>query len=149
MRSIGAATSRRGSSLRCSVRRFAPRSGRCVSPSKTSETGAPPCWRLHGQCRLRVIRYGHPSGKFSHVRCDDAESGSQFRALAATRRAVAVDDPAVGVIQALKPESRIMRYDLNDFEWTAIKPMLPNRPRGVRRAKDRRMLNLIFWVLRS
>jgi transposase len=42
-----------------------------------------------------------------------------------------------------------MRYELNDFEWTAIKPMLPNRPRGVRRAKDRRMLNLIFWVLRS
>ena len=25
-----------------------------------------------------------------------------------------------------------MRYELSDYEWTAIKPMLPNRPRGVR-----------------
>ena len=42
-----------------------------------------------------------------------------------------------------------MRYELNDFEWTAIKPMLPNKPRGVRRVNDRRVLNGIFWVLRS
>ncbi len=42
-----------------------------------------------------------------------------------------------------------MRYELSDYEWTAIKPMLPNKPRGVRRVNDRRMLNGIFWVLRS
>jgi hypothetical protein len=23
-----------------------------------------------------------------------------------------------------------MRYEPNDYEWTAIKPMLPNKPRG-------------------
>ena len=28
-----------------------------------------------------------------------------------------------------------MRYELSDYEWTAIKPMLPNKPRGVRRIK--------------
>ena len=33
----------------------------------------------------------------------------------------------VDVIQALKPEPRIMRYELSDYEWTAIKPMLPNK----------------------
>ena len=38
-----------------------------------------------------------------------------------------------------------MRYELSDYEWTAIKPMLPNKPRGVRRVNDRRVLNGIFW----
>jgi len=42
-----------------------------------------------------------------------------------------------------------MRYELADFEWTAIKPMLPNKPRGVPQVNDRRVLNGIFWVLRS
>lgn len=42
-----------------------------------------------------------------------------------------------------------MRYELSDAEWTAIKPMLPNKPRGVARVNDRRVLNGIFWVLRS
>jgi transposase len=60
-----------------------------------------------------------------------------------------IDDPAVGVIRELKPEPRIIRHVLNDFEWTAIKPMVPNKPRGLRRVNDRRVLNGIFWVLRS
>jgi len=60
-----------------------------------------------------------------------------------------VDGAAVDVIQAPKLEPRIMRYELNDYERTAIKPMLPNKPRGVRRINDRRVLNSIFWVLRS
>jgi hypothetical protein len=37
-----------------------------------------------------------------------------------------------------------MRYELSDYEWTTIKPMLPNKPRGVRRVNDRRVLNGIF-----
>jgi transposase len=37
-----------------------------------------------------------------------------------------------------------MRYELSDYEWTAIKPMLPNKPRGVLRVNDRRVLNGIF-----
>ena len=39
-----------------------------------------------------------------------------------------------------------MRYELSDFEWIAIKPMLPNKPRGVPRVNDRRTLNGIFWI---
>jgi hypothetical protein len=35
------------------------------------------------------------------------------------------------VIQAPEPGPRIMRYELTDYEWTAIKPFLPNKPRGV------------------
>jgi transposase len=42
-----------------------------------------------------------------------------------------------------------MRYALTDDDWTAIKPMLPDKPRGVQRVNDRRVLNGIFWVLRS
>jgi transposase len=60
-----------------------------------------------------------------------------------------LDAIAVNVIQAPKLELQIMRYELSDYEWTAIKPMLPNKPRGVRRVNDRRVLNGIFWVLRS
>lgn len=28
-----------------------------------------------------------------------------------------------------------MRYELADYEWVAIKPMLPNKPRGAPRVK--------------
>ena len=42
-----------------------------------------------------------------------------------------------------------MCNELTDEEWTAIKPMLPNKPRGIPRVNDRRVLNGIFWVLES
>ena len=42
-----------------------------------------------------------------------------------------------------------MRYELSDYEWSVIKSMLPNKPRGIPRVDDRRILNGIFWVLRS
>jgi transposase len=37
-----------------------------------------------------------------------------------------------------------MRYELSDYEWAAIKPMLLNKPRGVRRVNDGRVRNGIF-----
>ena len=42
-----------------------------------------------------------------------------------------------------------MRYEFSDGEWNFIQPRLPNKPRGVYRVDDRRVLNGIFWVLRS
>ena len=42
-----------------------------------------------------------------------------------------------------------MRYELSDGGWSFIRPRLPNKPRGVPRVDDRRVLNGIFWVLRS
>jgi len=42
-----------------------------------------------------------------------------------------------------------MRYELTDYEWAAIKPFLPNKPSGVPRVNDRRVLNGIVWVLHS
>ena len=41
------------------------------------------------------------------------------------------------------------RYDLTEFEWKTIQPLLPTKSRGVPRVDDRRVLNGIFWVLRS
>jgi transposase len=38
------------------------------------------------------------------------------------------------------------RYDLTDFEWRVIEPLLPKKPRGVPRVDDRRVRNGIFWV---
>jgi transposase len=48
------------------------------------------------------------------------------------------------VIQALKREPRIMRCELSEYEWSGIKPMLPNKPRGVPRLDDRRVVNGIL-----
>ena len=40
------------------------------------------------------------------------------------------------------------RYELTDFEWSIIQPLLPNKPRGVPRVDDRKVLNGIYWRLR-
>ena len=34
----------------------------------------------------------------------------------------------------------MMRYELTDYEWAAIRPMLPNKARGVCRVGDRCVL---------
>jgi len=41
------------------------------------------------------------------------------------------------------------RYELSDFSWSINGPMLPNEPRRVPRAADRRVLDGIFWRLRT
>jgi transposase len=42
-----------------------------------------------------------------------------------------------------------MRYDLTDFEWSVIEPLLPTKRHDVKPKKSRRVLNGIFWVLRT
>ena len=39
--------------------------------------------------------------------------------------------------------------EISDFEWSIIEPLLPNKPRGVERADDRKVLNGIYWRLRT
>jgi len=41
------------------------------------------------------------------------------------------------------------RYDLSETEWRLIEPLLPNKVRGVARVDDRRVINGIFYVLRT
>ncbi len=38
---------------------------------------------------------------------------------------------------------------MTDFEWSVIQPLLPTNVRGVKRVDDRRVLNGIFWRLRT
>ena len=42
-----------------------------------------------------------------------------------------------------------MRYELSDCEWSVIEPVLPKGRPGPRRKDDPRVLNGIFWVLRT
>lgn len=41
------------------------------------------------------------------------------------------------------------RFDLSEAEWAIIAPLLPNKPRGVARVDDRRVVDGIFYVLRT
>ncbi|QXZ76053.1 IS5 family transposase (plasmid) [Rhizobium sp. AB2/73] len=41
------------------------------------------------------------------------------------------------------------RYELTDHEWSIISSLLPNKPRGVPRVDDRRVLNGILWRFRT
>ncbi len=41
------------------------------------------------------------------------------------------------------------RFDLSDEEWAVIAPLLPANVRGPRRQDDRRVLNGIFYILRT
>jgi len=41
------------------------------------------------------------------------------------------------------------RFDLTDFEWLVIEPLLPTDTRGKDRVDDRRVLSGIFWRLRT
>lgn len=42
-----------------------------------------------------------------------------------------------------------MRYDLTDFEWSVIEPLLPMDRRGPKPKNNRQILNGIFWILRA
>ena len=42
-----------------------------------------------------------------------------------------------------------MRYDLTDFEWSIIEPLLPMDRRGPKPRKNRQIINGMFYVLRA
>ena len=41
------------------------------------------------------------------------------------------------------------RFELTDDEWLVIEPLLPNKPRGVPRVDDRRVIDGILWRFRT
>ena len=44
---------------------------------------------------------------------------------------------------------QVARSDMSDLEWEFIKAVLPNKTRGKKRVDDRRVINGIFYVLRT
>ena len=42
-----------------------------------------------------------------------------------------------------------MLYDLTDFEWSVIEPLLPMDRRGPKPKNNRQIINGMFWVLRT
>lgn len=46
-------------------------------------------------------------------------------------------------------EVLMARFDLSDEEWAVIEPLLPQQSRGARRGDDRKVLNGIFYILRT
>ena len=97
---------------------------------------------LHSGCLSRRISARGQSRRFCDVR--HSPLSRQQRTCG-----FAVHQVMSAVIQGVKEELRIMRYELRDLEWDVINPLLPNKPRGVPRVDDRRVLYGIFWVLRS
>jgi hypothetical protein len=110
-------------------------------------------WRLKEAAPVetsRVVRAEVRSESFAsilarpqHVRLRRSNLGS------AGCPVLPVEGIGLDVIQATKREPRIMRYELTDFEWAAIRSFLPNKPRGIPRVDDRRVLKGIFWILRA
>jgi transposase len=46
-------------------------------------------------------------------------------------------------------EVLMARFDLSDEEWAVIAPLLPEQGRGAKRGDDRKVLNGIFYILRT
>jgi hypothetical protein len=86
----------------------------------------PTTWYTRSSCAMSEV--GH-SRRFRRI-C----SMSAIRPISDLQFGVAHTE--IGVIQAPEPGPRIMRYELTDFEWTAIRPFLPNMP--ARRAEGQR-----------
>lgn len=59
----------------------------------------------------------------------------------------AIEGAGPDAIQAPKLEPRIMRYDFNGHEWFVIKPMFPNKSRGVRRVPAFiKLVSIRIWL---
>src|SRR6056297_1116079 len=52
-------------------------------------------------------------------------------------------------VQTAGGRMQVARSDMSDLEWEFIKAVLPNKTRGKKRVDDRRVINGIFYVLRT
>jgi transposase len=120
---------------------------------------------------ISIFSVSRPSEQRDEQTKDDSlKASSESKGSSAVREAAPAEEPAAesrdqakpdphdpgveddsvlerGVIQA--PKEGPFRYELSDFEWSIIQPLLPNRPGSVPRANDRKVLNGIYWRLRT
>ena len=108
------------------------------------------CWRLHA---------GPTTQEVDRIKALQRENRERRQANEILRKASAYSAGgarppvqtmvAFMTINAGRMGSSPRRYEITDFEWSIIVPLLPNKPRGVPRVDDRRVLNGIFWRLRT
>jgi len=55
----------------------------------------------------------------------------------------------IHLLQNNRQEQEMARSDMSDLEWEFIGQVLPNKTHGVKRVDDRRVINGIFYVLRT
>jgi hypothetical protein len=55
----------------------------------------------------------------------------------------------IGRDSSSQKELAMARFDLTDFEWSVIQTLLSDKPCGFARVDERRVLNGIFWRLRT
>ena len=99
-------------------------------------------------CLFRVIRYrSDPAASPAcPACCQKQKSIKVISSFATSYRSLIVRR-----VRNSGSETGVSNHTLRNqrYDWTAIKPMRPNKPRGVRRVNNHRVLNGIFWVLRS
>jgi hypothetical protein len=87
---------------------------------------------LGAGCRIWVIRdLVVPSGEFARLAALKTEINSED--LRHIERLLWLDDAAGEVFQAPELEAWIVRYELSDFEWAAIKPSACKSPARAQR----------------
>jgi hypothetical protein len=90
--------------------------------------------------RLGHSRRGRANTKSGNVRC---ALKAEVRSIGHLERLSWVDGAARDVIHAPKLEPRIVRYELSDFEWAAIKPLAPRRPKALTNPQSTATLTLL------
>ena len=117
-----------------------PQGGDFTLPHRGKSSGV-----HHSKVSRGFVRYGIKIGKSQ----TEPKTSAFGRKAPDSSLREATETSGQAMIQASKLELPIMRYELTNDEWAAIKPRLPNKPRGIPRVNDRRVLNGICWVLRS
>ena len=131
-----------------------------ISPTQNGKAGKKKSTarRLNRHCPQHAKPSSNSSPGYRQKDVRTAENGFAAKSsVSKSAKVVLGHEPINGILRNLENsdfnllnrEALMARFHLTDFEWSVIQPLLPNKPRGVPRVDDRRVLNGIFWRLRT